>query len=73
MEFNFSKYIKTVEDFDPIAYIGYVSAVTGKQIVSNGPVARIGEICTIKFKNGKDCSQIKEQKKCNRFNRNVFK
>lgn len=54
MEFNFSKYIKTVEDFDPIAYIGYVSAVTGKQIVSNGPVARIGEICTIKFKNGKE-------------------
>lgn len=54
MEFNFSKYIKNVEDFDPIAYIGYVSAVTGKQIVSNGPVARIGEICTIKFKNGKE-------------------
>lgn len=54
MEFNFSKYIKTVEDFDPIAYIGYVSAVTGKQIVSNGPVARIGEICTIKFRNGKE-------------------
>lgn len=54
MEFNFSKYIKTVEDFDPIAYIGYVSAVTGKQIVSNGPVAQIGEICTIKFKNGKE-------------------
>lgn len=54
MEFNFSKYIKTVEDFDPIAYIGYVSAVSGKQIVSNGPVARIGEICTIKFRNGKE-------------------
>lgn len=54
MEFNFSKYIKTVEDFDPIVYIGYVSAVTGKQIVSNGPVAQIGEICTIKFKNGKE-------------------
>ena len=54
MEFNFSKYIKTVEDFDPIAYIGYVSAVSGKQIVSNGPVTRIGEICTIKFKNGKE-------------------
>lgn len=54
MEFNFSKYIKTVEAFDPIAYIGYVSAVSGKQIVSNGPVARIGEICTIKFKNGKE-------------------
>lgn len=54
MEFNFAKYIKTVEDFDPIAYIGYVSAVSGKQIVSNGPVARIGEICTIKFKNGKE-------------------
>lgn len=54
MEFNFSKYIKTVEDFDPITYIGYVSAVSGKQIVSNGPVARIGEICTIKFKNGKE-------------------
>ena len=54
MEFNFSKYIKTVEDFDLIAYIGDVSAVSGKQIVSNGPGARIGEICTIKFKNGKE-------------------
>lgn len=54
MGFNFSKYIKTVEDFDPIVYIGYVSAVSGKQIVSNGPVAQIGEICTIKFKNGKE-------------------
>ncbi len=54
MEFNFSKYIETVSSFDPIAYIGYVSAVSGKQIVSNGPVAQIGEICTIKFKNGKE-------------------
>ncbi len=54
MEFNFSKYIDTVSSFDPIAYIGYVSAVSGKQIISNGPVAQIGEICTIKFKNGKE-------------------
>ncbi len=54
MEFNFSKYIETVSSFDPIAYIGYVSAVSGRQIVSNGPVAQIGEICTIKFKNGKE-------------------
>ena len=54
MEFNFSKYIETVSSFDPIAYIGYVSAVSGKQIISNGPVAQIGEICTIKFKNGKE-------------------
>ena len=54
MEFNFSKYIETVSGFDPIAYIGYVSAVNGKQIISNGPVAQIGEICTIKFKNGKE-------------------
>lgn len=54
MEFNFSKYINTVKDFDPIAYVGYVSAVSGKQIISNGPVAQIGEICTIKFKSGKE-------------------
>ncbi len=54
MEFSFSKYIDTVSSFDPIAYIGYVSAVSGKQIISNGPVAQIGEICTIKFKNGKE-------------------
>lgn len=54
MEFNFSKYIKSIADFDPISYIGYVSAVSGKQIISKGPVAQIGEICTIKFKNGKE-------------------
>lgn len=54
MDFNFSKYIKTIADFDPISYIGYVSSVSGKQIVSKGPVAQIGEICTIKFKNGKE-------------------
>lgn len=54
MEFNFSKYIKSIADFDPISYIGYVSAVSGKQIISKGPVAQIGEICTIKFKSGKE-------------------
>lgn len=54
MEFNFSKYIKSIADFDPISYIGYVSAVSGKQIISKGPVAQIGEICTIKFKNRKE-------------------
>lgn len=54
MEFNFSKYLRAVQEVDPINYIGYVSAVTGKQIISNGPVAQIGEICTIKFKNGKE-------------------
>lgn len=54
MEFDFSKYLRAAVSVDPIAYIGYVSAVSGKQIVSNGPVAQIGEICTIKFKNGKE-------------------
>lgn len=54
MEFDFSKYLRAVQAVDPINYIGYVSAVSGKQIVSNGPVAQIGEICTIKFKNGKE-------------------
>ena len=54
MEFNFSKYLRTVSSFDPISYIGYVSAVNGKQIISNGPVAQIGEICTVKFRNGKE-------------------
>lgn len=54
MDFNFSKYLRTVSSFDPISYIGYVSAVNGKQIISNGPVAQIGEICTVKFRNGKE-------------------
>ena len=51
--FNFSKYVSQVEDFDPILYIGYVCAVNGLEVLSKGPCAKIGEICTIKLTDGK--------------------
>ncbi len=50
--FNFSKYIDNVEDYDPILYIGYVTEVSGLEVISNGPCAQKGEICTIKLHNG---------------------
>ena len=46
--FNFKKYLNSVEKCDPIAYVGYVTAVNGLEILSNGPYSKIGEICTIK-------------------------
>ena len=47
--FDFSKYLSTVKETEPIKYIGYVKAVRGLEIISSGPVARIGEICYIKL------------------------
>lgn len=51
-EFNFSKYVTVVEDFDPICYIGKVSAVNGLRIESQGPRSVIGEMCEIKLPDG---------------------
>lgn len=50
--FNFSKYIDTVEDYDPILYIGYVTEVNGLEVISKGPCAQKGEICSIKLDDG---------------------
>ena len=50
--FNFSKYVHQVEEFDPILYTGHVCAVKGLEILSKGPCAKIGEICTIKLNTG---------------------
>lgn len=47
--FNFSKYIDCVEKTEPIHYVGTVSAVNGLEVLSHGPCAKIGEICTIKI------------------------
>lgn len=52
--FNFSKYIDSVEDYDPILYIGYVTEVNGLEVISKGPCAQKGEICTIKLHNGQE-------------------
>src|SRR5574344_1523793 len=51
-KFNFSKYFSRIESADPILYIGYVCAVNGLEVLSKGPCAKIGEICTIKLTNG---------------------
>lgn len=50
--FNFSKYFFSVKNTEPIKYIGHICAVNGLEILSNGPIAKIGEICTIRLKNG---------------------
>ena len=47
--FNFSKYMDQVENYDPILFVGYVVAVKGLDVVSKGPCSKIGEICTIKL------------------------
>lgn len=47
-DFSFDKYLNSVAKCDPIAYVGYVTAVNGLEILSNGPYSKIGEICTIK-------------------------
>ena len=52
--FNFSKYIDTIVDYDPILYIGYVVAVNGLDVTSKGPCAQKGEICSIKLDNGSE-------------------
>ena len=51
-DFNFSKYLSQVQKSEPIKYIGYVTSVNGLEIVSKGPCAKIGEICTIVLPDG---------------------
>ena len=48
-DFKFSKYFDQVQDAEPIMYVGYVTAVNGLEILSRGPIAQVGEICTIKL------------------------
>lgn len=48
-DFKFSKYFNQVQDAEPIMYVGYVTAVNGLEILSRGPIAQVGEICTIKL------------------------
>lgn len=50
--FNFSKYLRQVEDFDPILYTGHVIEVNGLEVISEGPCAKIGEVCNIKLNDG---------------------
>ena len=52
--FDFSKYVESVRDFDPILYIGYVTEVNGLEVISKGPCAQKGEICTIKLNDGSE-------------------
>lgn len=50
--FNFEKYLDLVNEAEPIMYLGYVTAINGLEIISKGPVAKIGEICTVKLPDG---------------------
>lgn len=49
MESFFNKYINAIKQTETILYTGYVTAVKGFMIESNGPRSVIGEICTIKI------------------------
>ena len=51
--FSFEKYLTQISESEPIMYVGYVTAVNGLEILSKGPIAQIGEICTIKLPDGK--------------------
>ncbi len=50
--FNFSKYLDLVKKSEPIKYVGHIISVNGLEILSKGPCAKIGEICTIKMPDG---------------------
>lgn len=52
-EFDFSKYLEKVVDAETILYTGRVTAVKGLEVESEGPRSVIGEICTIKLRDGK--------------------
>lgn len=54
MEQFFNKYIKTVVDTETILYTGSVTAVRGLMIESNGPYAKLGELCRIKNNDGSE-------------------
>lgn len=51
-EFNFNKYLEKVVDAETILYIGKVIGVKGLEILSEGPRSSIGEMCSIKLKDG---------------------
>lgn len=51
-EFNFTKYLENVIEAETILYTGKVTAVRGLEVESEGPRAVIGEMCTIKLRNG---------------------
>ena len=51
-EFDFSKYLDKVKDSETILYTGRVTAVRGLEVESEGPRSVIGEMCTIKLRNG---------------------
>lgn len=52
----FHKYQCALEGFQPIRKIGRVVGITGSLIESEGPQARIGELCLIQSSNGKEIS-----------------
>lgn len=51
-DFNFTKYLSQIKKSEPIKYLGYVASVNGLEIISKGPCAKIGEICTIVLPDG---------------------
>jgi len=51
-EFNFTKYLENVIEAETILYTGKVTAVRGLEVESEGPRAVIGEMCTIKLRDG---------------------
>ncbi len=51
MEAFFNKYLNAVEETETILYTGYVTAVKGLMIESNGPRSMVGELCEIKLPN----------------------
>ncbi|MCR5188093.1 MAG: FliI/YscN family ATPase [Treponema sp.] len=51
-EFNFTKYLEKVVDAETILYTGRVTAVRGLEVESEGPRSVIGEMCTIKLRDG---------------------
>ena len=52
-EFDFTKYLEKVVDAETILYTGRVVSVRGLEIESEGPSSVIGEMCTIKLRDGK--------------------
>lgn len=53
-DFNFQKYIDLAEKSEVIKYVGHIISVNGLEILSKGPCAKIGEICTIKMPDGSE-------------------
>ncbi len=51
-EFNFTKYLEKVIDAETILYTGKVTAVRGLEVESEGPRSVIGEMCSIKLRDG---------------------